>query len=118
MTLPRSKTKTRTKTEATREVSELEFCLCPVTHEEVNKIESVASSLSKVFEALFQAGNLELTRLLLSHGSDASIQDGEGESPLMWAAEGGHTHVARLLVQHHANITVKSEDGRWVANKL
>ena len=61
-----------------------------------------------------QAGNLELTRLLLSHGADASVQDGEGESSLMWAAEGGHTHVARLLVQHHSDISVKSEDGRYV----
>ena len=65
-----------------------------------------------MYQITLQAGTLELTRLLLTRGADASTQDGEGETPLMWAAEGGHTHVARLLVQHHANITVKSEDGR------
>ncbi len=59
-----------------------------------------------------QTGNLELTRLLLIHGANASVKDGEGESPLMWASEGGHIHVARLLVQHGADITAVSEDGR------
>lgn len=44
-------------------------------------------------------GRVVMVRLLLSHGADANIQDSQGTTALMFAAERGHTHVARLLLE-------------------
>ena len=49
-----------------------------------------------------KAGNGKLAELLLSHGADPNAQElrgtsgNGGKTPLMYAAEGGHTHVASL----------------------
>lgn len=44
-------------------------------------------------------GRVVMVRLLLSYGADANIQDDQGTTALMFAAERGHTHVARLLLE-------------------
>lgn len=40
-----------------------------------------------------------MVRLLLSCGADTNIQDSQGNTVLMFAAERGHTHIARLLLE-------------------
>lgn len=44
-------------------------------------------------------GRVVMVRLLLSCGADANVQDGQGNTALMFASERGHTHIARLLLE-------------------
>ena len=50
--------------------------------------------------------------LLLQHGADVDVKNKYGLTPLMWAANNGHSDIASLLLQHGANIEAKDEDGR------
>lgn len=44
-------------------------------------------------------GRVVMVRLLLSCGADTNLQDREGATALMFTAERGHTHIARLLLE-------------------
>lgn len=55
------------------------------------------------------AGNAELVRVLLAHGAEPFLKDGEGESAIMKAAAYGHRKVVELLW------TKASEDERQTA---
>nr|XP_046265344.1 KN motif and ankyrin repeat domain-containing protein 4-like [Scatophagus argus] len=58
-------------------------------------------------------GRVVMVRLLLSHGADANIQDNQGTTALMFAAERGHTHIARLLLERsQCNLTLTDKRGR------
>ena len=49
-----------------------------------------------------QRGRLDLARLLIEHGTDATAQNNYGTTPLHWASFKGHVDVARLLIEHSA----------------
>uniref|UniRef100_A0A3P9KMJ7 Uncharacterized protein n=1 Tax=Oryzias latipes TaxID=8090 RepID=A0A3P9KMJ7_ORYLA len=54
-----------------------------------------------------------MVRLLLSCGADTNIQDNQGTTALMFAAEKGHTHVARLLLERsQSDLTLTDKRGR------
>ncbi|KAL2152845.1 hypothetical protein VTH82DRAFT_4000 [Thermothelomyces myriococcoides] len=55
--------------------------------------------------------NPECARLLLEHGARVDIRDGQGRTPLHWAAEAGHEAVVRLLVAAGADLDAASHDG-------
>lgn len=58
-------------------------------------------------------GRVVMVRLLLSHGADANIQDSQGTTALMFAAERGHTHIARLLLERsQCDLTLTDKRGR------
>lgn len=43
-------------------------------------------------------GRVEVVRLLLSSGADVNVQDADGSTALMCAAEHGHTTIVKLLL--------------------
>ncbi|XP_053739727.1 KN motif and ankyrin repeat domain-containing protein 2-like [Synchiropus splendidus] len=58
-------------------------------------------------------GRVVMVRLLLSCGADANVQDAEGTTALMFAAEKGYTHIARLLLERsQCDLTLTDERGR------
>jgi ankyrin repeat protein len=47
-------------------------------------------------------GELEVARLLLSHGANVDDKDGEGKTPFQVASSEGHHEIAKLLLDHGA----------------
>lgn len=43
-------------------------------------------------------GRVEVVRLLLAAGADVNVQDADGSTALMCAAEHGHTTIVKLLL--------------------
>ena len=59
--------------------------------------------LSRAAEFVHEASAL----LLITNGADLEADEGQGHTPLLWAAKRGHTSVVRLLLDHKACIEVK-----------
>lgn len=57
-----------------------------------------------------ERGDVELVRLLLDAGADPDLK-GEGTTPLVLAALGGHARIAELLLRAGANPDRKAADG-------
>ncbi|CAI7799240.1 unnamed protein product, partial [Closterium sp. NIES-54] len=57
--------------------------------------------------AAVAAADTDLLQRLLSHGVHPSASDYDQRSPLHIAAIKGHLHVARLLVDHHADVAAR-----------
>ena len=61
--------------------------------------------------------HLESARILLQAGADVNAKGGDcGLTPLMIAALGGSAEMAKLLLDHHADVNV--EDGEYTALKF
>jgi ankyrin repeat protein len=56
-------------------------------------------------------GHSEIVKLLLEAGAQASVQDGDGDSPLLLAAQLENATVAKLLLEAGAQVNVQSRDG-------
>ena len=57
-------------------------------------------------------GNLASVQALLAQGLDPNAQDGDGWSPLMWAARRGQEGVVELLLGHSdINLEARSQGG-------
>ncbi len=57
-------------------------------------------------------GNLEMVNSLIAKGVDINATDGDGYTPLMYAAgSGGYLEIVKLLLDKGANINTKSADG-------
>ena len=57
-----------------------------------------------------RSGHLEVVRVLLQYGADASAQDKRKSTPLHRASERGHLNVARVLIEHGAEAGVQDVD--------
>ena len=57
-------------------------------------------------------GHLEVCRLLLEAGAEASAKDNEETAPLHWAAIHGRDALARLLLHHGADVLGRDKLGR------
>jgi len=56
-----------------------------------------------------RSGNVEVMTLLLAHGGDANAKEpGRGQTALMWAAAEKHAGVARVLIEHGADVKAKT----------
>jgi hypothetical protein len=53
----------------------------------------------------------ERIKKLLEEGTDPNIRDGDGNTPLHFAASKGCVEVARLLLEHGADLNAKNEGG-------
>lgn len=53
-----------------------------------------------------ERGDVEMTRLLLSHGANRE-GSGTSDTPLMLAASSGHMEIARLLLDHGADVNAE-----------
>jgi hypothetical protein len=62
--------------------------------------------------AAVRKNDLDGARAELSAGADVNAQDTlSGVTPLSWAALHGHVEVARLLIEHDADLDVRNRDG-------
>ena len=57
-------------------------------------------------------GNLEITRLLISHGADVNARQINNFTAMHNAAQNGQIEMAALLLAHGAEINARSQDGR------
>ena len=58
-----------------------------------------------------QRGHMEVARLLVELGADATAQDNQGWTPLHWAAKEGSMDLAYLLIVQGADVTAQDNDG-------
>ncbi|KAK3303773.1 ankyrin repeat-containing domain protein [Chaetomium strumarium] len=58
------------------------------------------------------------TKVLLRYGAAVDARDGYGRTPLHWAAESGHTDVARLLVEAGADVSAVLKHGPQARESL
>ena len=58
-----------------------------------------------------QRGHMEVARLLVEHGADATAQDDQGWTPLHWAVKEGNMDLACLLIENGAKATAQDNDG-------
>ena len=49
-------------------------------------------------------------KTLLSLGANVNTKDEDGATPLMWAAAKGYSDVAKLLIEHGANVNVQEKE--------
>lgn len=61
--------------------------------------------------AAARAGDLEALQALAALGTDLSLEDFTGQTPLHAAARGGHAGVVAALLQKGANVDARDEDG-------
>jgi len=60
---------------------------------------------------LHLTSRVDVARLLIEHGADATAQSNDGTSPLHRASLWGHVDLALLLIEHGADATAQSNDG-------
>ena len=66
-----------------------------------NEIDQVAGSAP--LHLAIVNGNLNNVRVLLTHGADVDLKDGEGKTPLIKAIESSHEQLVKFLVYNNAN---------------
>jgi len=70
-------------------------------------------SLKRLLVSAAESGDLaKVKRLVVDCGIDPNIQDDSGETPLHYAAGGGHPDVVKLLLERGADPNVKDYNGR------
>jgi len=50
-------------------------------------------------------------KLLLEKGADVEFENGDGETPLLWATWNGNEAVVKLLLEKGANVKSKNGGG-------
>lgn len=63
-------------------------------------------------------GKKEMVKLLLDAGSDVNLQDFDGSTALMCAAEHNHTDIVELLIQQRPGIDVLLKDHVSAINSI
>lgn len=67
-------------------------------------------------EAVAEAQALEVVSYLVDAGAHVDDRDARGRTPLMIAAEGGHSEIAKLLLAHGADPALKDKSGKRAAD--
>ncbi|TDH00075.1 hypothetical protein EPR50_G00183820 [Perca flavescens] len=67
-----------------------------------------------VLHVAVSANNQDLVSFLLSQGAHPNVQDNNGRTPVMLAAELGNDAIVALLVQSNANLRLKDSEGKGV----
>ena len=79
--------------------------LCPITD-----YDGQTATASLLYVAAGKA-HLELVRELLNRGASVDLQNSNGGTGLMGAADHGHLPILLLLLQHSANPDLQDVDG-------
>ena len=61
---------------------------------------------------------LDVTKVLLSYKPDLSIQDNDGWTALMYAADEGSPEIVALLLEGGASLNQTKTDGGWRVAQL
>ncbi|KAL6064688.1 Ankyrin repeat domain-containing protein 66 [Balamuthia mandrillaris] len=69
------------------------------------------NSKRTVLTEAIQCGHDKLAELLLSNGADVLRQDGDGWSPLHWAAAKGNETLTQYLLEHKGDLTARDRNG-------
>ena len=56
-------------------------------------------------------GRGEMVNILLELGTDVNAKDAQGSTPIMFAAQHGHTAIVRKLLEKNANPTTRGTHG-------
>ncbi|MHC4212186.1 MAG: ankyrin repeat domain-containing protein [Planctomycetota bacterium] len=83
----------------------------PTTKLMVKKVKQAKNN--KLFFEQVKKGEIEQVRKLIAAGADVSAKDRKGQTPLHFAAKGGHEEIARLLIAEGADVNVNMSDGSW-----
>jgi ankyrin repeat protein len=59
-----------------------------------------------------QQGQMRIALRLLDAGADVNRADNEGITPLMWAVQGEHPEMVRLLLARGANPAIRDHEGQ------
>src|SRR5262245_38701390 len=73
---------------------------------------SAASNDARVADAAM-AGDREAVRALLKQGADVNAAQGDGTTPLHWAARRGDVELAQMLLYAGANVRATTRLGGW-----
>ncbi len=66
-----------------------------------------------LLNSLAETGKIDGVKLLLEHNVDVNLGNKVGETPLHVAAINGHTQIARLLVEHGADVSARRDYCNW-----
>ena len=77
------------------------------TGKELKKLEAVNESI----HAAARYGNIEAVKKHLATGTDVSLRNENGDTPLNYAAFLGHVKIVELLLENGANVNAKKDDG-------
>ena len=77
----------------------------------VTNASAVDKKWSAQLQLAVQAGNVDLARLLVTHGADVTAQDERGSTLLHVATRTDSVDIARFLVEHGVDATVRDNDG-------
>lgn len=70
----------------------------------------------RALHAAVRVKSVELAEILLDHGSDVDVRDGEGYTPLFLAPErGAPVEIVQLLVERGADIHIDDDNTLWSA---
>jgi ankyrin repeat protein len=73
--------------------------------------DAIVQDLSKWVRLQYRnRGNVELARVLLENGADASAQDKNNSTPLHWASGCGLVELARVLLENGADASAQDKD--------
>lgn len=53
-----------------------------------------------------------MVRFLMSKGAQVNVQDRRGRTPAMLATELGNEAMLNLLIEHHADLTLRDKEGQ------
>lgn len=73
--------------------------------------EEVSEEEEQTLHGCVRVNNQKELEALVSAGKDVNETDGEGRSPLHWAADKGHLAVVEFLLKHGADPNLQDEDG-------
>ena len=79
-----------------------------MTQEELNQ---------KLLDAV-KRKNITEVKEVLSIGADVNSASDNGWTVLIWACHYGHTDIARLLIEHGADINIKNKNGKTALDIL
>jgi len=79
--------------------------------QDVNSRSFTGDSEETPLHLMSRGGHVDVARLLIKYGADATAQSSDGTTPLHRASEWGHVDLARLLIEHGADVAAQSNDG-------